>query len=449
MVLDDGSRQLIVTTTDIGHQRVSAAIEKLGKMTPRDFEVFQLDYLDAMDAQFAVSGMFDDGFSDERDLPLVSSDEDSQQLLVRATPDQIDQIRKLLIKMGETGLAISVGNSTSRTRTISIDGDVGEAMKRIEKIWPRIRKNPIRILQPSGIVPSGSVPGDDCGEDPQVQPEANDETTSTETGQEAGNDLQPILVVPGNGTVTISSDDIEALNQMEAILNAVFSRRTTRRNKDFEVYQLQNAGAQTVADTLLKIFSEDNKYSITSGNVVIVPDQRLNALIVFSNRNDRASIEALIETLDSEFVPDTLATSRTQVVPIQNADAGRIADVLRDIYKAQIESGGSRQSVTIPKGVPASVASVVRSMNANLSAPLLNIAVEETTNSLILVAPKNLLEDVLALIEQLDEASGTSRAHGIRVLRLKKTNSSRVMDALGDVLGSGSVGASSRTRKRK
>lgn len=449
VVLDDGSRQLIVTTTDIGHQRVSAAIEKLGKMTPRDFEVFQLDYLDAMDAQFAVSGMFDDGFSDERDLPLVSSDEDSQQLLVRATPDQIDQIRKLLIKMGETGLAISVGNSTSRTRTISIDGDVGEAMKRIEKIWPRIRKNPIRILQPSGIVPSGSVPGDDCGEDPQVQPEANDETTSTETGQEAGNDLQPILVVPGNGTVTISSDDIEALNQMEAILNAVFSRRTTRRNKDFEVYQLQNAGAQTVADTLLKIFSEDNKYSITSGNVVIVPDQRLNALIVFSNRNDRASIEALIETLDSEFVPDTLATSRTQVVPIQNADAGRIADVLRDIYKAQIESGGSRQSVTIPKGVPASVASVVRSMNANLSAPLLNIAVEETTNSLILVAPKNLLEDVLALIEQLDEASGTSRAHGIRVLRLKKTNSSRVMDALGDVLGSGSVGASSRTRKRK
>ena len=49
-------------------------------------------------AESAISAMFD--FDDPDGFPTVQSDEDAQQLLIRATKPQIEQIRQLLTKMG-------------------------------------------------------------------------------------------------------------------------------------------------------------------------------------------------------------------------------------------------------------------------------------------------------------------------------------------------------------
>ena len=108
--------------------------------------------------------------------------------------------------------------------------------------------------------------------------------------------------------------------------------------------------------------------------------------------------------------------------------------MLTGIYKAQMSAGGSRQSVAIPKGVPTAVATVLRQINAASSAPLLNIQVEATTNSLVVMAPQNLLEEVTELVERLDKAAATSRARGVSIIELRKTNSRRVMDVLNRVL---------------
>lgn len=428
VVNDDTSRQLVVTTIADGHRKVKDAIKRLqSRAEPREVEVFQLSVLEPTAAELAVSSVFDTGLNDFRDQPIVRSEDESQQLIVRGTKAQIEQIRSLLIKMGETALRT---NGNAKLRVIPIDGNPEEAIQRIQKLWPRLRPNPIRVLIPGQAVRElrrkapEETPDDPCGS------QAPQEATQTQDDQEPA----PILLVPGNGRITISSDDTEALDQLESVLRAVFSgSRRRRSSRDFSVYALSNAAATSVSDLLNNIFGRNNS-PIAFGSVVIVPDQRLNALIVFAGRADRERIEQLIEILDSQDTPETLATNRTKVIRVLNADAEQIREVVSGIYRAQMTAGGSRQQVSIPRGVPAEVATVLRQINAAASSPLLNIQVEKTTNSLVVMAPTNLLEEVSSLIDELDKASGVSRARGVSIIELQKTNSRRVMDVLDRVL---------------
>jgi hypothetical protein len=53
----------------------------------------------------------------------------------------------------------------------------------------------------------------------------------------------------------------------------------------------------------------------------------------------------------------------------------------------------------------------------------------------VLKAPQNLIEEISELIRQLDASSMSSRARSVRLLPLQRTNSRRVMEILGDVIG--------------
>ena len=141
----------------------------------------------------------------------------------------------------------------------------------------------------------------------------------------------------------------------------------------------------------------------------------------------------MIQTLDTEQIPQSLQTNRTEVVLLKHAQAARVQTVIQSIYRAQMSPGRSRSSVSIPAGVPPEVASVLRQINASASSPLLTDEADETTNSLVVMAPATLLEEVTGLIEQLDETAGTNRAYGVTVIPLKKTNASTLMRALGRI----------------
>ena len=483
IVHESGSRQLIVTTIADGHDRVKSLIENLSRPEEREIEVLQLSVLEPTAAEYAISAMFD--FDDPDGFPTVQSDEDTQQLLIRATKPQLEQIRQLLTKMGETSLASvtvpGAGTSRRNLRIIPLGGytpmEVDAAIQRIEQLWPRLRANPVRVIRPSDRDSNGqfSVPDTPASESaPHSSQKAADESRSesrqdfrqpvgpkllttfapansetdsqddpkpanssdaaeTESGQTRERSAAaPVVIVPGNGRLTVASDDTEALAQMESLLRSIFSRAGGRtRGRDFTIYALRNAGADDAANTLNRIFDKDR--SITSGNVIIVPEQRLNALIVFAGRSDRERIESLIEALDSERSTDSLTAYETRVIPIQYADAQRISSVLSGIYRAEMSAGGARQSISIPKGVSSDVASVLRQINAAASSPLLTVQTQSTTNSLVVKAPQNLLDEVEALIKKLDEATVT-RSTGLTLIPLRRTSSKRVLQALGRIL---------------
>jgi type II secretory pathway component GspD/PulD (secretin) len=370
--------------------------------------------------------------------------------------------------MGETGLLLTGERpATGRLRIIPLGGhsrlEIEAAIQRIEQIWPRLRKNPIRIIRPgsgAGKTQDGQFsvppakPDDASGETEQASdtptPEQADEASRTVpdrtqkisepepasgasatagTTPRAGS--APVVIVTGEGRLTVASDDTEALNQLESLLRTVFSQTGRTRGRDFTIYALRNAGAEEVAETLNSIFQQEQ--SITTGTVIIVPEERLNALIVFAGRSDRSRLESLIEALDSERTPDSLTASVTRVIPVEHASAVQISSILSGIYKSQMTAGGSRQSVKIPEGVSSDVASVLRQINAAASSPLLTVQTQSETNSLIVKAPVNLLDEVEALIHQLDEATVT-RARRVTLIPLRRSSSRRILETLGRIV---------------
>ncbi len=471
------SKQLIVSTTPAGQQEVTRAFARFQDSDPREMDVIQLRMLSASAAQNAIEGLYGDSFTKDDSYPVIQADEDSQQLLVRGSKKQLQDIRTLLIKMGETGLSATgttIGEGNLNLRVIPIQGDVEPTLKKIQDLWPRVRNNPIRVLRPGAEVtpvdpqsPQGpavpderavpdaskagqfSVPAESLHVDEPVSPEDKSAAPQAVIDSPAGAaeataaalaqaDKLPadIVIIPGADHITIASDDVDALDQLESILRATTSRAPgaiASRNRDFSVYQLRNAGAEEVAETLESIY-ESRAGMLAFGSVVIVPEARMNALIVYGGRSDRDRIEQLLEILDTEKLPDSGRIFKTQVIPVKHADAEKLESVIKGIYRTEMTAGGTRRAIEIPAGIDSSVANVLRQINAASSAPLLTIEVQSETNSLVIKAPQNLIDELSELVTQLDESAATNRARGVTLVPLKQTNTRRVMRILNDVL---------------
>jgi type II secretory pathway component GspD/PulD (secretin) len=466
------TQQLVISTTVAGQLAVKSVVERLQQSDSKEVDVIQLRVLSADAAQNAIESLYGDRFAKSGDYPTIQADEDSRQLLLRGTKKQLQDIRLLLQKMGEPGViqeaaggAAGAGGSTGQTnvRVIPLNGDPETAVRQIQDLWPRIRRNPLRVMQPPGQGNPSQQPQGQGPSDSQCDPPAEtagaettgNGTTENESGAEAvdvtaathvedpgsaaaaglteGDELPAVVVIPGADRITIASEDRAALDQLELLLRTAFSRNVSQRNRDFSVYQLRNAGAEDVSETLQSVYTS-RAGLLAFGSVVIVPETRLNALIVYGARTDRDRIEQLLEILDTEKLPDSGRVFRTEVIEVRHADANDIEDVIQGVYRTELSAGGSRRAIDIPAGIDSSVASVLRQINAQSSSPLLTVEAQRETNSLVLKAPQNLIEEISELIAQLDESAKTSRARSVRLLPLQKTNSRRVMEILGDVI---------------
>ncbi|MEZ6043008.1 MAG: secretin N-terminal domain-containing protein [Planctomycetaceae bacterium] len=445
---------LLVTTNAEGHRLVEETMLRLGTPEPREMEVFQLSYLEPSTAQSAIDRMISSRFQSEMARPMIHADEDTQQLWVQASKQQIAEMRTLLSRMGESGLSPAASRNPN-LRTIPFGGSTDEAIQKIRDLWPRLRNNPLKIMPPNPQPgPSAqsqfSVPPENIQQDidhernERHQTETQGNVQAAESAISEVPDLRssegsvpetspPVVIVPGNDRLTIASDDAEALDQLESLLRALDSRIAGGRNRDFSVYQLTNAGASDLATMLQQVF-DDSEGLLNFGQVVMVPDERLNVLIVYASRSDRNRIEQLIEVLDSDRLEDSRRAYQTEILVLKHASASRVEDVIQGVYRAEMTAGGARSSVAIPKGVPSDVAAVLRQINAAASSPLLTVEVQQDTNSLVLKAPQSLMEDVKDLAQKLDMASETTRARGVTLVPLRKTNSARVMKILDDVL---------------
>lgn len=246
----------------------------------------------------------------------------------------------------------------------------------------------------------------------------------------------PVVVLPRDGNVTIMSDDAEALEQLDKLVRAL-STPTETGGKTFMVYSLKFAGATSVAETIrqsLRIQSGGAGFRSGASAPTVVADERLNAIVVHANRNDRAAIEKLIETLDSSDIPEALAANRPRRVRVKYGSATQIMDVLRLVYKQQLTTGGGRKEVPIPAGLAPEIAALIQQMNAANTGPLLSLSVDQTSNSIVIMAPRSLADQVEQLIEELDQASVDEEAHSMNIIPTRRMNSTRMQKILNHIM---------------
>jgi len=151
------------------------------------------------------------------------------------------------------------------------------------------------------------------------------------------------------------------------------------------------------------------------GSVVIVPDERMNSILVQGSRIDRETVEGLLTVLDSDEVPDALAGQKPKLIPIKNVDAAQIAEVVQSVFKSQLSPPTSRS-----RGG--------RTTTSVLPSP--QVAVDEGTNSLVVMATSPLLDEIIDLAEKLDEEADKNPSRRVKIIPLEKINASRLQRAL-------------------
>jgi general secretion pathway protein D len=125
-----------------------------------------------------------------------------------------------------------------------------------------------------------------------------------------------------------------------------------------------------------------------NSQIIAVPDERMNAVILLASEVDTLKIKGLIELLDKEI---PRGDGGIHVYPLQNADAEEMSKTLMAIPKDTPKQG---------QGSPAGTAPV---LSKNIQ-----IVADKATNSLIITAEKAdymILENV---IHELDKPRSMS-----------------------------------------
>lgn len=490
LAVDPITGHLVAFARPAQQATIAATVDQMQR-DARQVAVIPLSTVDPQVAVLSITKLFGGLEKDKPDpsAPRVDADITTQSLLVRGTAGQVQQIKDLLAQMGETETEGGTrAKSNEHVRLLPLTGaQARSALQQIEQIWPTMRQNRIRVVLPSQTIqtyrPSEEAerseeqkPARQPSEADSSEPSAivplersnfhfaqwlryvDDQVTSTGESRPGS----PIVVAPGPGGVLIASDDLEALDDFEQLLTTV-AGSSTSSTRDYAVFYLKYAKAATVSEVLSAIFGGGSKGGglvnemagaalgdlggglmgnlllgggggsgggFSSASVDIVPDVRLNALIVRAKPADLDTVEQLLRVLDQRVGPeDVEADLRPRLIPVYNTQASEIAAVVQQIYADRMATGGPQ--VMSPQEM---IKMIRGNSSADQQTQKMSIGIDERSNSLVVRAPDPLFEEVKALVAQLDEID-TDSPQITRVVSLKHTNSSAVQRALVSVLG--------------
>jgi type II secretory pathway component GspD/PulD (secretin) len=238
----------------------------------------------------------------------------------------------------------------------------------------------------------------------------------------SGSEVPPVYVIVQDGSVTIVSDDPEAAAELESLLRTL-SARTGPSGRTITVYELRHANASSVAETIQDFLRSTSwGWRRSLSGLVIIPDDRQNTLLVQASRADRAVIEELLRILDAPQLPEAMRANQPRIIPLKNMDATRAQEVVQNVFRAVFTPPQPRYS---PWGT-------VRQVGPGPLTP--QLAVDTTTNSLILSGPTAVLDQIEDFVKRLDQTAADDPARQLMIIPLQKMNATRVERAIQELV---------------
>lgn len=204
-----------------------------------------------------------------------------------------------------------------------------------------------------------------------------------------------INVYPANNTLVVTdyADNIKRLERVIATIEQGGSDNTA-------VFRLKHMAATDAASLLYKLFGEGSAAASADPGqrASIVVDSQSNSVVV---RTDTSIVLGRIRSLLNEIDQAPVVSGNIHVIPLKNAEAVKLAQTLRAIL-----SGDAAASAAAP------VAAIAATAGANSSGVLpasgggfvkgSSIQADATTNSLIIVAPEPVFNNLRRVIDALD-----------------------------------------------
>jgi general secretion pathway protein D len=178
-------------------------------------------------------------------------------------------------------------------------------------------------------------------------------------------------------------------------------------SSEVTVVPLKNASALDLADLIARLAApgsaggipgvpvQPTGFPVAGDRFTIIPDLRTNSLLIRTENPGRlAQLQSLISKLD---VPATTG-GQTRVIYLRNAEAVKLADVLRGLLagEARSQQTGAPGAGAVPGVVGRPVGATRTGAEASL------VQADEATNSLIINASDAVYNNLRAVIEKLD-----------------------------------------------
>ena len=207
---------------------------------------------------------------------------------------------------------------------------------------------------------------------------------------------------PGNNSLVIT-DYADNLQRIAKIIAAM----DTPGSGDVEVIPIKHGVASDVAVMVQRLSDTGGMPGVpgsASGAPTVLVDSRNNSLIVRATNGARmAQIRSLVAKLD-QAPQGSAATGNIWVVHLKNADAVKLATVLRAAFTAG-GGGASGSNALTPQTPVAGGASNAAATPINPSAAPSTggfVQADPATNSLVITASEPLYRQIRAMVEQLD-----------------------------------------------
>ncbi len=312
---DVGNNMVIVTATPSDQEHIKKLVDQF-EHDERDSVVLPLSVLDAGAVETLLTTVY---ASDQRDWrgnrvarpgqPKVVADRTRNQLMIRGSKKQVDDIRGMLAALGETTMTQFTGNE--KLRVIPLNSANAQAIQSLLEQYSRQalpNKNPITIIDMNrrsdgrSTVPGGTENQEPAGEmrrpsdrrgtaapeespqpsqdRPRSEPDrrnrtsrdsrpavklvsylvpASDAGTTDEapakssgqerTGSQAQADAPPVVVTFGPDNVVIASEDSEAVRMLTNIIGTM-ARGSGNSGARYTVFDLKTADVTQIQQTL-------------------------------------------------------------------------------------------------------------------------------------------------------------------------------------------------------
>ena len=215
-----------------------------------------------------------------------------------------------------------------------------------------------------------------------------------------------IAAYPNNNAIVIT-DYAENVRRIDRIIRSI----DLPASGDVQVMQLKNASAIDIAQILQRVIPETSTSPTAPGQppkAAIAVDPRTNSLIL---RGDSPALMTRVKSLAASLDTPGAGAGNIFVVPLRNAEAGRIAETLRALLAGGDNSssgGGPRFSTSstasTPPSNPGSNTPGSSTTASTQSAPVAStIQPYQPTNSLIIIASEPVYRNLRAVIDRLDE----------------------------------------------
>ena len=227
---------------------------------------------------------------------------------------------------------------------------------------------------------------------------------------DAGKIMQTVKPLVSEGGEIISYPDAGILllsdykDNIERIAAIVKRLDQARAKIEFDVITLQYAYARDLTDEITKLLEMPEekkrlyrlafargktKEKIEWGEVRLVPDERINAILVMAPRREMVEVKAIIHKLD---VPPQKDKERIHVFYLKNAVAEDLAKVLKEMFGTSTGIG-----VKTSKSVVGKTAVLKRAVTGRVI-----ITADKATNALIINASPSDYPVIADVIKKLD-----------------------------------------------